>query len=348
MMTLSTKATVKDRIRSRLREAVMPKHWPSNLAVMRWIIGLFALDSMLSLRRALAGVSQRVELHHFAPVGPVRLLSEPLAESTSAMVMTATIVAGGFFAVGLAYRLTGPLFGVLALWVLAYRNSWGFVYHTQQLMALHLLILGFAPSADRFSVDAWLRKQAWYPGWARFVAGSAIVAKQGPSFRYGWPVQLAIVVTGLAYWIAGIAKLRYGGGLEWVTEGVLAQHVGDNALRYILYRDQTREVTFQLFQLGGAVPVMLGGASMLLELTAPLAILHRRFAYLVAASLFGFHLGVYWLMGIRFPYQMSGVCFAVFLRWDLMLKIASQWWQRRRPNLLRGRLGAVKGEVGTQ
>jgi hypothetical protein len=52
--------------------------------------------------------------------------------------------------------------------------------------------------------------------------------------------------------------------------------------------------------------------SLLLELAAPLAVVHRRFAHVWCAGAWAFHLGVLILMGIAFIYPLTGVAFAPF------------------------------------
>ena len=40
-----------------------------------------------------------------------------------------------------AYRVTAPLAALGMLWVTAYRNSWGMVFHTENLLVIHLAVL---------------------------------------------------------------------------------------------------------------------------------------------------------------------------------------------------------------
>ena len=71
----------------------------------------------------------------FAPVGPVALLSAPLPSSVVQGLVALSIVLGAAFVAGYRYRVIGPAFALLFLWVTSYRNSWGMKFHTESLVA---------------------------------------------------------------------------------------------------------------------------------------------------------------------------------------------------------------------
>ncbi len=54
--------------------------------------------------------------------------------------------------------------------------------------------------------------------------------------------------------------------------------------------------------------------TIVIELGAPLAMLHRRVALGWALIAWGFHVGVLFLMSILFPYPCSGAAYASFFR----------------------------------
>ena len=80
------------------------------------------------------------------------------------------------------------------------------------------------------------------------------------------------------------------------------QHAGDEVLHSVRWRPNVLAHRW-LFP-------PLAALSLLIELGAPLAILHRRVALVWALCAWGFHLGVLLLMAILFPYQLSGVAYA--------------------------------------
>jgi hypothetical protein len=181
---------------------------------------------------------------------------------------------------------------VLLFWVLTYRNSFGQVFHTENLLLLHVVILAAAPAADAYSLDS---------------RGRAPAPADG---RYGWPVLLMCMVTALAYFISGQTKLR-NAGLDWLD--------GENLRNYVAY-DNLRKI-----ELGDShsplaewvVPhawlfTPLAFFTLVVELGAPLALLHRRIAWVWVAGAWLFHAGILALMAIVFPYPLAGVAFAPF------------------------------------
>src|SRR6185295_18697556 len=88
-----------------------------------------------------------------------------------------------------------------------YRNSWSMIYHSDNLLVLHTIVLGLTRSADSFSLDSVIRH--WrQPG--------AATAGQ-PSWQYGWPVKLMCALTVSAYFVTAMAKLAGPLGVSWVT-----------------------------------------------------------------------------------------------------------------------------------
>ncbi|NJM08483.1 hypothetical protein HC891_23340 [Candidatus Gracilibacteria bacterium] len=64
--------------------------------------------------------------------------------------MVATLLANLAFMLGIGHRVSGPVFAGLLLWLLSYRNSWSMIYHNDNVLVLHALILGFSPPPTRF------------------------------------------------------------------------------------------------------------------------------------------------------------------------------------------------------
>jgi hypothetical protein len=123
---------------------------PERLAVLRLLIGGCALVYLLVRVGHMIGAAF-LPARQFNPVGPVTLLDAPLPGFVAVTLVVLGILAGVAFVVGWRFRVTGPLFAVLLLWVTSYRNSWGMVFHTENLMVLHVMVLGLARSADVLS-----------------------------------------------------------------------------------------------------------------------------------------------------------------------------------------------------
>ena len=272
---------------------------PQRLAALRVLVGGFALGYLLirtpHLLRLLDHRPSR-----FDGVGVLARLSGPVPDGLAVGVLVATLASGVAFVAGWRHRLAGPCFALLLLLVTTYRNCWGDVLHTENLLVLHVAILAIAPAADVWSAD---RRGDPAPP---------------PSARYGWPVRLLCVVTVLTYVVAGWAKLR-NTGLDWAFEGVLRNHVANDNLRKVLLGDSHSPIGAWAVGQPWLFP-QLAVATLAVELGAPLALLGRRWRTAWVAGAWLFHVGIALLMWINFPYPLSGVAFAPFFRAERLFR----------------------------
>ncbi len=322
-----------NRLKKFLDQAFFPAHGPLNLAVLRASIFIYLVYFLDDNRGSYYRVASQSDLNFFHPVGVFRNLPHPLDPVLCDLMHQGALVFGALACIGFCFRFTGPLFGILLLLVLTYRQSWGFIYHTENVMVVHALGIGFAPAADRFSADAWISKK-FRNRWIQILCGPG-ADPSGPSFKYGWPVQLILLTTGICYWVAGAAKLGRSGGMDWAFDAHLLGHIGNNALRYELLAGGARPVTFLIYSWPIWVIVGLSLSSLFLELVAPLAIVHRLVALGIALGLLSFHWGIYFIMGIPFHYQLYGIAFLPFIRWDLVLETLAPHWGRLKTILRR-------------
>jgi hypothetical protein len=145
------------------------------LAVLRVLVVGYAVV-WLALRLphllTVARFADRVE-----PVGVLGLLPDPVPPSLGFAVLAVTLALGVAALLGWHWRLTGPLFALGFLVETTYRNSWGQIFHTEHLVAVHLLVLAAAP------------------------AGAALAVRERrpePAEVSGWPLRLVSVATVLA------------------------------------------------------------------------------------------------------------------------------------------------------
>jgi hypothetical protein len=267
------------------------------LAAVRILVSAFALTWLLALAPLLLSPLW-FPAHRFRPVGVVSVLDVPVAPLLGVGLWLITVVAGAATAVGLRHRLSAPLFALGLLWVTSYRSSWGMIFHTENLVILHALILAWLPASDAWSLDA---------------RRDARIAARGEEVhvRYGWGLRLMATVTTLTYVIAGVAKLR-SAGLAWLDGDVLRSHVAWDNLRKIELGDLHSPLGAWLAAFS-AVFAPLAWGSVVLELGAPLALLGPRLARLWSAGMWAFHVGVLALMAIAFPYALTGIAFAPML-----------------------------------
>lgn len=251
----------------------------------------------------------------FEPVGVVGILEEPLSPPLGVAIWIASVVLGAAALSGFRYRLSAPLFAAAFLWVTSYRNSWGMIFHTENLVVLHVAIVAFLPAADAWSLDA--RREEW-----RRARG----AVEAP--RYGWGLRLMATVTALTYVLAGVAKLR-AAGAEWLEGEVLLSHVAFDNLRKIELGAVHSPLGAWLSSFPAAF-VPLAWASMILELGAPASLLHRHLARAWVFGIWAFHVGVLAVMAIAFPYALVGIAFAPHLRAERVFERLEEWRARRR------------------
>ena len=115
-------------------------------------------------------------------------------------------------------------------------------------------------------------------------------------------------ITAITYLLAGVAKLRHA-GFEWLDGDVLLGHVAWDNLRKIELGDVHSPIGAWLA--GHAwVFAPLAWLSMILELGAPLSLIHKRIAAVWAIGMWSFHVGVLMIMMILFAYPLSGIAFA--------------------------------------
>jgi len=271
----------------------------ARLGWMRVVLGAFSLRYLFKRRRMLAGL-HRTDPRLYSPVGVARPVPGPLAPAAADALASATLAANVAFLAGWRHRYTGPLYALLLLWTLSYRNSWSMVFHTDNQLVLHALVLGVAPSADAISVDA-LR------------ARSDAVDPHRPHERYGWPIRLVSTVTTLTYLVSGVAKLAGPMGRRWMAGESLRSQIAVDALRKQLLSDGRLPAAARHLD---ADPAWRAAAiaSMVVELGAPVALLSPRLGRWWALAALGMHYGILAVMDIKFRYQLTGAAFASFFR----------------------------------
>ncbi len=268
----------------------------ARLAVLRILVGAYATAwAVVRLPAHLGHADQVADRWH--PVGVLAPLGSPPGDVPIALLAVAAPVLGLLFVAGWRYGAVGPLFAAAMLVLATLDSSWGQVFHTENLVVLHLLILAAAPAADVLAVG---RRRP------------PRVDPAHPDGRYGWPVRLAAVVVVLAYVLAGIAKLRIG-GLDWLDGDTLRHLVANDNLRKALLGDSYSPIGTHLVGQAWLFPP-LAVVTLLVELGAVVALWGGRWRTAWVAAAWLFHVGVLALMAIVFPYQLAGIAFAPFFR----------------------------------
>lgn len=267
------------------------------LAGFRVLTGGFALVYLV-VRFPYFLVLTDLDRGRWDPPGVLGPLGSPPPPGLVTAALLLAIASGVAYTAGWRFRWTGPVFALSLLAVLSYRNGWGHLFHNDNLLVLHVLVVGLAPAADAWSLDARGRTEA------------------AEDVRYGFPLRLAAVLTVTTYVVTGVAKLRYAGG-DWLAGDTLLHQIAfDNARKQVLgdeYSPLASTVVGHpwLFRPMGALTILV-------ELGAPIALLGRRWAAWWSASAWLFHVGIVAFMWISFAYPLSFIAFAPFFRIELL------------------------------
>jgi len=287
----------------------------TRLGALRLVLGTTAVVFVaLRLRQYAAIATTSPDL--FEPVGPVAFLSEPIPPAIFEAMLLVTLLASVLFALGWGFRLTGPGFAALLVVVVSYRNSWSMIYHVDNLLLLHIAVLGLTRSADALSVDA-LAGRPLRASWQRIVAAAWTGPRAEDRHRdwhweYGYPVKLLCAVTVAVYALSATAKLAGPLGLHWALGEGLRNQVGFDALRKELLEDGAGLLAYVVFN-NLWLATTAGIGAILLEFGSVAALAHPRLGQVWAVAAYGLHWGIHAVMGITFWYQLSGLAFAPFL-----------------------------------
>jgi len=239
----------------------------------------------------------------FDPVGPLAFLDGPVPDLVVIVAVVVTPVAAALLAVGRREALAGPIAAVGFLFITTYRNSWGQLLHTENLVALHLVVLAVAPLVSR------LRSSA-------------------RDDDRSWAVDAMAVLTVGTYFLAGVAKLRISGS-TWLDGDVLLHQIAfDNARKEVLGDTASPFAGWILRQGWLLAPAAI--LTVLVELGAPLALLRGRVAALWCAAAWAFHVAILVFMAILFPYHLLGVALAPLLPVERLGTTVSGWTGRFR------------------
>ena len=247
----------------------------------------------------------------FGGIGPLWWLDDPAPDLLVVTVVVLTPVACGAAALGWRYRYTS-LAGVVGfLFCTTYRNSWGQVFHTENLVVLHLGALALFPAACAY----WSIKAAADcadPAAREELAGAVVKA-------------LAVLTVG-TYFLAGVAKLRIS-GVSWIDGDVLRHQIAFDNARKELLGDRTAPFAALMLR-NSWILAPAAVAAILVELAAPLALLGRKAAGLWSVLAMLFHWVILAVMAILFPYHLIGIALAPLLPVERIGTSVAAWHGR--------------------
>ncbi len=280
---------------ARVDDIVRPIAPAARLGAVRLLVGTFALVYLLARSPAL--VAPGAAHAPFRPVGPVHLLSAAAPGWVAPVVFAIAVPTAIAFLVGFRFRWLAPVFAAALLWLTSYRNSFGMIFHTENMLVVHVVLLSLTDASAAYSLDA---KRA----------GAAGQSPPEPSRRFGFGLFLLAFISTLTYFLAGVAKLKVS-GLDWITGDILRNHIAHDNARKALLGDGHSLFGAWLVRHPWIFPPF-AALSVFIELAAPLAVLSRRLGRWWSLAIWAFHLGVLAMMWILFPYPLSFIAYAPF------------------------------------
>ena len=263
----------------------------SRLAVLRILTGVYAVSYVLARFQVLFTMSDN-SATAWDPVGALWWMDRPLPTRAVHLIVLIAVVLGVLYTFGVAFRAVGPLFACTLLVVTTYRSSWGQLLWFDNLMVLHIIIVGFSPAADAYTYAPRRRGRIAIPDDARFA----------------WPVRLAAAITVCTYALAGIAKLRIG-GIAWINGETLRNHVAYSSARLRVLGGTPSPLAAPLMeQLWLLTPLAV--ATLVIELGAPAVLFFARLRWLWVAAVVAMHAAIAATMFVVFPYPLTLIAFA--------------------------------------
>lgn len=275
------------------------------LALVRVLVGVYCIGVLVLRAPSLLRLAQ-LDARRFAGVGPSALLDAPLSQPLLIALLVLAFLGALSLTVGFRHRIVAPAFALLLTFLLSYRNSFGHLSHSEQLVSVHVLLLSLMPAADALSLDQ-----------------NAHRTRAGPLERYGWPLRLLMLCVVLSYMLAGWSKLHEG-GWAWITGEAVYIQIAHDTLSKLRLGGWVSPVSPTLLRW----PWLFAVASiftLLVELGAFVAMFGGRLRTVWVACAYAMHVGIALAMTIAFPYPMWGIAFASFFE----LEHAHAWLRTR-------------------
>ena len=230
------------------------------------------------------------------PIWPFRMLdlSVPGAATLSALrwLWQTTMLAA---CIGLFTRISATVALLLGLYLIGLTENVASINHSDAIVVWGLMVMAVSRCGDALSVDAWLGQ----------VRRSPASEQNGD---YTWPVRLMWLVFVVIYFVAGVTKLITS-GLAWVTSDHLANLLMLGPVVGSPLTGWGQEI--------GRHPLMssvLAGLTLVLELSAPLALVSRDARRTVVPAIFLMQFSIRVLLGPGFTEFF--ICGLFWIPWN--------------------------------
>lgn len=196
-------------------------------------------------------------------------------------------------AIGLASRASLFTSALLGFFVLGLPNCYGKILHLDGIVVLILIILAVSRCDEAYTVD----RLFWKPG----------PPVPAPSGDFTWPIKIAQIMFLLAFFAAGIAKVRQS-GLAWIDSENMRVLLISN---FFNHAPPTRWAA--ILTRSAAFCSFAACATVVIELSALPAIFLRVIRVPVLIALLLLQAAISVLMGIYFVPYLVG--YALFVPW---------------------------------
>ena len=257
------------------------------------------LDEHVNLIRKNTGfIDPQVLIRAIAAIVPPEKLFTPGAITA---IYWGTAAVGLLALVGLFTRVSLFLFAAGSWFFVAHLFSYGDRHHTEALFCIYLLLLAFAPSGERLSLDALIRRRTGRVEDGGDLSDLAI-----------WPLKVVHVLLAFTYFSAGMSKMIHS-GFRWLNGYTLQSHAFGDALQrghpLGVWLAQQHELA-----------IVLSVFTIVLELFFWVSLFTPRWAPLFILTALGFQVGLWVTAGYDFFQHMVQLGL-------LLLFLYPGWWR---------------------
>jgi uncharacterized membrane protein YphA (DoxX/SURF4 family) len=265
-------------VRESVRSFFFAPSAPTNLAVCRVLFlgGLFCCFLGYDVAQW-----ARVPADTWEPVWFVELFGRLPSAGTLTGLGVAWKVSLVLGALGLWRPVSLGVAAALGAYLLGLTGSYGKANHDIGMPVILLFVFWVARSTDALSLDSLIARRRGKP-------------PVSPSGEYTWPLATGRVLLALAFFAAGVAKLRHG-GVDWFMT--------DNLRWLFIGQQYTHAPPLDWAAYLADFPWLcrlLAGGTMALELSYPLALLVPRVRPWLVVGALGLQLGIHLFMGVNY------------------------------------------------
>lgn len=228
--------------------------------------------------------------HEWHPISYYRLLPGPISQNWVEWIrfiwLGFTFLAG----LGIAFRYTIVIGAAAGMFFNGYNYNFSWVYHSNHIYVMALIILAFSRAGDGFRI---------FPGLRPLPA---------PSSAYRWPLRLIQCYVVYVFFLCGVQKVWNAGGFEWALSNSFF-----NLIMTTPYH--TPLSLWVQAQPPWMAKVFSSVALFVVELGAPIALLSRRCALAYFFIWSFFHVMVKATFGIHTLFFSQILAYTAFIDW---------------------------------